>query len=382
MLLSNDFSLSRFTFDLISILLIILIIGIISSLFYQKQIFDWFKDLLYFLKPILGIILGYLLIKKINNKRFFLNTLVYMSLIFALFHISSVLINTNFSTDTINDIRNTNGLANPLELLALIILISSYRYDYLQIVNKQKKLLIFVLTLSVILYFSRTMVVAFIIMISTVYSYTKLTTKGFKYGLVLFSLTGLFYIYLFSIDLERDQPGLESFLYKMKIAPSEIFSPTINIDKKNHKNLWDHWRAYETNMAYKQMKLHPISFVNGYGFGSLVDLKFVAPLNEQGMRYIPILHNGYFYILFKTGFVGLFFYLSFLLLLYFQSYKNKISIDEQVVRNFISAIGLYFVFSSFIITGIYNLEETYTFILGGFLFLLSKITTNKLSKKN
>jgi O-antigen ligase len=100
------------------------------------------------------------------------------------------------------------------------------------------------------------------------------------------------------------------------------------------------------------------------------------------MRFIPILHNGYFFVLFKTGFIGLFLYLTFLLSLYFQSYKNKISIDEQIVRNFISAIGLFFIFSSLIVTGIYNLEENYTFLLGGFLYLLSNIKTNKLSKSN
>jgi len=373
---------SRFSFNLISILMIIVFIGILSSFFYQNQLFNKIKDLLYFSKPIIGIILGYLLVKKINDKNYFIKALIYISLIFAIYHITNVFINTNFSTDSINDIRNTSGLANPLELFSLIILISSFRYNYLQVTIKRKKILISILSLSVILYFSRTMAVAFIIMILAVNGYAKLTTKGFKYGIIIFSLIGLFYFYLFSVEIKRDQPGLESFLYKLKIAPSEIFSPAKKIDTKNHKNLWDHWRAYEANMAYNQMKLKPISFLNGYGFGSLVDLKFIAPLNEKGMRFIPILHNGYSFVLYKTGFIGLFLYLTFLLSLYFQSYKNKISKDEQVVRNFVSAIGLYFIFTSLIITGIFNLEENYTFLLGGFLYLLSDIKTNKLSKSN
>ena len=373
---------SRFSFNLISILLVILFIGIVSSFFYQNQLFNKTKDLLYFSKPIISISLGYFLIKKINDQSYFLKTIIYISLIFAIFHIISVFINTDFSTDSINDIRNTNGLGNQLELLALIILVSLFKYNYLQIAIKRKKLLIFIISLSAILYFSRTMVVAFIIMILAINGYTKFTAKGFKYGLIVISLMGLFYFYLFSIDLKRDEPGIESFLYKMKIAPSEIFYAVKKIDTKNHKKLWDHWRAYEANMAYQQMKLQPLSFFNGYGFGSKVDLKFVAPLNEQGIRHIPILHNGYFNVLFKTGLIGLFFYMSFLLLLYVQSYKNKISTDEQVIRNFISALGLYFIFTSLIITRIYNLEENYTFILGGFLFLLSKYTTNQLSNNN
>jgi len=371
---------SRFSFGLISILIIVLIIGIISSFFYQKHLFDWFKDLLYFSKPILGILLGYFLIKKINNKNFFLKALIYVSLLFAIYHIFNVFITTDFSTDSISTIRNENGLSNPLELLALIILISSYRFDFLAVINRRRKTIIFTLALSLILYFSRTMVVAFIIMLLAINGYTKLTTKGFKYGVGIMLLVGLFYLYLFSINLKRNQPGIESFLYKIKIAPSEIFSPAKSIDIKNHKNLWDHWRAYETNLAYMQMKKHPISFLNGYGFGSLVDLKFVAPLNEQGMRFIPILHNGYTNILFKTGFLGLFFYISFLLSLYIQSYKTKSYTGEEIIRNIISAIGLYFIFTSLIITGIYNLEEKYSLILGGFLFLLSKIDTNQINE--
>ena len=382
LLLNNDYRISKFTFGLISILLIIIFIGIISSFFYHKLPYDWIKDILYFSKPIFGITLGYLLISKINNKQFFFKSIIYLAIIFAVYHIFNVLVNTSFSTDSINDIRNTNGLANPLELLALIILITSYRYDYLKIVKKRKVLYIFILSISMILYFSRTMVVSFAIMMLATNGYAKLTTKGLKYGLVFIIITGLFYSYLFSVELKRDEPGMESFFYKMKIAPSEIFLPTKNIDLKDHKKLWDHWRAYEASMTYKQMKLKPISFLNGYGFGSKVDLKFAAPLNEQGIRYIPILHNGYFNVLFKTGIIGLVFYISFLLLLYIQSYKKKISIDEQVVRNFISAIGIYFIFTSLIITGMYNLEENYTFILGGFLFLLSKYKTNQLSTNN
>ncbi|MCF6297793.1 MAG: O-antigen ligase family protein [Flavobacteriaceae bacterium] len=367
---------------MISILLTLLIIGVFSSFFYQNHLFNKVKDLLYFSKPIIDITLGYLLVKRINDKNFFLKTVIYISLIFALFHISSVLLNTNFSTDSVNDIRNTNGLANPLELLALIIIIISYRFDFFRVIKKRKGFILFIISLSILFYFSRTMLVAFILMVFAVFGYAKLTAKGLKYGMIAISLVGLFYFYLFSIDLKRDEPGLESFFYKMKIAPSEIFFTKKEIDIKNHKNLWDYWRAYEANMAYQQMKLRPISFINGFGFGSLVDLKFVASLNEKGMRYIPILHNGYSFVLFKTGLLGLIFYLYFLFSLYFQSYKKKISKDEMLIRNFISAIGLYFIFTSFIITGIYNLEVIYTFILGGFLFLLSKTTTNPLNKNN
>ena len=47
------------------------------------------------------------------------------------------------------------------------------------------------------------MLVAFIIMGLAVNGYTKLSVKGLKYAFIVISLIGAFYIYLFSVDIER-----------------------------------------------------------------------------------------------------------------------------------------------------------------------------------
>ena len=177
------------------------------------------------------------------------------------------------------------------------------------------------------------------------------------------------------MKLDPDTPGLESFFYKIRNAPLEMFSSPESYDSNDHKRIFDRWRAYEAKMALRQMSETKLNYIFGKGFGSLVDLKFVAPLNNEGMRYIPIIHNGYVYVFFKTGLLGLFIYSVFLLSLYFQSYKKSLSIDETAIRNFISGFGVYFLVSSFVITGIYNLEEPSSFLLGSFLFLL--INTRK-----
>lgn len=372
LLLSHDYKISKFSFNLIIILLILLIIGIFSSLFNQKLLYDWLKDIMYFLKPILAIVTGYLLVSKINDKQFFFKAIIYVAIVFSIFHIIGVVVNTDFATDSINEIRKHHGISNLLELMALIVLIGSYKFEYLNVIKHKlvKKIILLILSVSIVFYFSRTMLIALIIMGLAVYGYTKLSVKGLKYAFILLSLIGVFYIYLFSVDIKRDEPGIDSFLYKMKIAPTEIFSSAVEIDKKNHENLWDYWRAYEADMALDQMSLQPFSYFMGVGFGSLVDLKFKAPLNKDGMRYIPLLHNGYVYLIFKTGFIGLFFYVIFLGYLYIQSYnKNKFG-NEIVIRNLIAGIGLFFIFTSLITTGIFNSNEIYTFLLGGFLFLL------------
>ncbi len=357
--------------------MILLIIGVFSSFFNQKMFYDWLKDFIYFFKPILGIVTGYFLVSRINDKQFFFRAILYIATVYSIFHVIGTVVNTNIATDSINEIRKRNGMSNYLELMALIILVGSYKFEYLNVVKHRliKKIILLILSISIVFYFSRTMLIAFIIMSLAIFGYTKLSTKGLKYAIVFLSLFGVFYIYLFSIDIKRDQPGIDSFLYKMKIAPSEIFSSSLEIDKKNHTKLWDHWRAYEVEMAIDQMNLQPFSYFIGFGFGSLVDLKFEAPLNKEGMRYIPLLHNGYVYVLFKTGFIGLFFYIIFLGYTYIQSYKRNKPRNEIVIRNLISGIGLFFIFTSLITTGIFNANELYTFFLGGFLFLLHDINS-------
>ena len=85
-------------------------------------------------------------------------------------------------------------------------------------------------------------------------------------------------------------------------------------------------------MALEQMNEEPVSFIIGKGFGALVDLKFKAPLSSENIRFIPILHNGYSYILFKTGIIGLFLYLIFLISLYYSSYIKRYSLMSKLLR--------------------------------------------------
>jgi len=164
--------------------------------------------------------------------------------------------------------------------------------------------------ISFFLYFSRTMWVAIFLLLIVSFGYAKISLKALKYLGLGALLIGAFYAYLYSTEIAREGEGMQAFLYKMKIAPEEIFTPKIDINDK--AALWDHWRAYEAQMAFEQM--HGMQHVFGKGFGALVDLHFVAPLNDEGMQYIAHLHNGYALVYYKTGLLGLFTYSLFLAL--------------------------------------------------------------------
>ncbi|MGK0411967.1 MAG: hypothetical protein ACJA1B_000155 [Polaribacter sp.] len=363
---------SKISKDLVVIVLFlasVVLLACISSLFNNYVVYDWIKDFAYFTRPIAAILAGYLVSKKINNFKSILKIIVGVSFIFAVIHILKVLFLVDFRNASVSNIRNAAGISNQIEIFALVILLVSKKYKELEIIHNKwyKKIILIVFFISFSLYFSRTMIVALVIFLLASYSYLIITKKAIKYGLLILVSFSLFYAYLFSREFERDKPGIESFLYKMKVAPAEIFLPVKSIDIKDHAKLWDRWRAYEASMAINQMNTFS-SFVIGKGFGALVDLKFYAPLGSENMRYIPTLHNGYVTIFFKTGVIGLLFYLMFLLVLYLYSYKKANFIQQRVIYNLIGGIAVYYVFTTLIITGIYNVMDIYTFILGILLY--------------
>ncbi|MFD0990555.1 O-antigen ligase family protein [Mariniflexile jejuense] len=350
-----------------------------SAFFSNPTTYNFIRDLLYFSKPLILILVGYFAARKINNWKTIFKIVIYLGVAYAIYHIVNVIVNVNFKTASAAGIRATCGLSNILEIFAIALLFLSYKYPLFNIIksNKAKNFYLALLLVSFLFYFSRTMFVAIFFLILGALNYLKINKKGLKYGVIILILFGGFYTYLFSKEFDRKGNGLESFLYKMKIAPSEIFSP--KLDLKNHAALWDHWRAYEAYCAFEGLNKQPTKYINGYGFGSLVDLKFNAPLSsEGGVQFIPILHNGYVFILYKTGIVGLLLYLVFLFALYFKSYSKQNNIQSQVFSNLIASTALYLLFSSLIISGLYNVEEVTAIVLGVFLYLG---TNAKLSSK-
>ncbi len=351
-------------------LLIILFIGLTITTFYAYNFVDISKDIAYFSKPILILFIGYALIQSIDDELFLFRSFIYLAIIFAFIHLYKLFTYPQLFSISINKLRTDTGLSNDVELLAFVFLLLGFKYPKMKIFQQSltTKIVLTLLFISFFLYFSRTMWLALFLLLLTAFGYAKISLKALKYIAIVLLIIGGFYIYLFSIEINRNDPGISSFLYKMKIAPEEIFLP--KIDLNNHAALWDHWRAYEAQMAFNQTK--GFQHIVGHGFGSLVDLQFKAPLNDEGMRYISHLHNGYALVYYKTGLVGVLFYMIFLLHLYlFTFYKKNIQPDFPIT-NLIAAMGVYLLFSTLIISGAYNLRDVYLFALGGFFALYDK----------
>lgn len=351
---------------------ILFFIGFAGFFFHDYSTFNFVKDIFHFIKPILGISIGYLFFSKSQNIAVFIKTIIFVSLFSAIIHLIVLLTTGSIFTGSVEAIRSLSR-DNFLELFAIFFLIYFRKFEGYLLFEKKiiHRLILGLLLLSCILYFSRTMLIVAFILYASVNGYSRLTVKSIKIIGVFLLCVGLMYAYLFSIKIDRRAEGLENFLFKIKNAPEELFVTKIN--RNDHKDLWDHWRGYEAKRALELMKKQPSSYVVGTGQGSLVNLKFKAPLTSdgsKGLKYISELHNGYIYIFYKTGIIGLVILLSFLFSIY--NTINKKEWKNKMDAVFISAIGIIFLFSTLTITGIYNSRDIIIFILGALLFFLHK----------
>lgn len=362
----------RFYRILVPIILIILI-GFVGMIFNKYKIYNIIKDIFHFTRPLIAIILGYLFYKRINNFKLFIKTIVIIGFISSIAHYYIIFfVNSNFNS--INTLRE-NAKDNVLELFALFFFSFYKKFQKEDLFNNKlyKQIIYGSLLLSCILYFSRTMILMSVIILLTVYGYTIITKKALKIIGVLTILLIVFYVFLFSINIQRNKKGLESFLYKIKNAPAEVFKT--KIDRENHADLWDHWRGYEAKRAFALLNDNPEGYIIGLGYGSLVNLKFFAPLSTdvKGMKYISELHNGYIFMLYKTGIFGIILYFMLLYNLY-----KKIYIKKNFQKVFISSIALCIMIASIVIGSIFNGNPTMLLLLGALLFFDEKETSKPL----
>lgn len=348
-------------------LLLIFGLGFVVFFFHNYKVFNLLKDIFHFIKPILGLLIGYFFYRKINDFRQFVKTIVICGFLCAIVHFIILFSSGNAFSGSLSGVREYTK-DNYLELFAVFFLVYHKKFFHRPLFASRVNhyLVLAFLLPSCILYFSRTMIIVAVVLLLSLHGVTYITKRTLKVIGLFLLLIAAGYIYLFSIKIERKETGVEAFFYKVKNAPAELFTTRINRD--DHRDLWDHWRGYEAKRAFALMKKQPSSFVVGTGQGSLVNLKFKAPLGTdgQGMKFISELHNGYVYMFYKTGAIGLFLLLFFLLSLYLQIYLNRKS--NKFIQIMVSAIGLIFLFTTLTITGIYNVKDIMVFILGALLY--------------
>lgn len=123
----------------------------------------------------------------------------------------------------------------------------------------------------------------------------------------------------------------------------------------------DHWRGFEAYRAEKTYETYSAGDkIFGGGGGSLVDLGIAMQLSAtQAFKYIPITHNGYMYLLIKTGVCGWCLFALFILQLLVTAWKAlRLRTAEATLAGLaLLWTPLVIVATQGVITGLFNKGE-------------------------
>jgi hypothetical protein len=149
------------------------------------------------------------------------------------------------------------------------------------------------------------------------------------------------------------------------------------ISISNYENFNDialNWRGFETFKTFQQYwSGTTFQLFIGQGFGALTDLGFYMGLGGDAsveFRYIPVMHNGYGYILLKYGFLGFLLYITFYVKLISISLRHHNSNAPQIAFYARFLLGLTLALACVMIVGggMAELVNSEYVILTGVLF--------------
>ena len=118
-----------------------------------------------------------------------------------------------------------------------------------------------------------------------------------------------------------------------------------------------------------------MNYIIGQGFGKLIDLKIEIQLTTESWQFIPLVHNGYMYILVKTGLLGVLFFFIFLIKFYPSKKSKRIPQKHLYLRVILKSLIISCVLTNFVINGFFNLEMQFLLICLGAFFNYLKIET-------
>lgn len=184
-----------------------------------------------------------------------------------------------------------------------------------------------------------------------------------------------------TLDLGSDETR-QSFLGKIARSVEEL---TVD-EYSDLRSINLNWRGYETARAVRTyLGGTPVQLIAGQGFGAQVDLGLFMPLSSSGgvrerIRFAPILHNGFAYLLVKAGPVAIVLFGYSMFGLYKvgrggAGYAGAGTAKEA--SRLMQAIAVSLVFATIFISGVFNRLDMFPYMLAAG-FLLGALSAPKL----
>lgn len=332
-------------------LLLLLVIPLFWAFFLSFQASFYFvtQALFYLTTPFLLTFLG-MKISRIANQQLVFKYIIYSGTIGALFYVGISFYFYGFESFTNPYIlREFFAWGSIASVLTVFIVSFSEKFGIVVIRNKQLKYCIVGVNLLAT-YFSASRTYYFIFLIFTLvflYNYSKKLT-------FLFLVFSIFFTSAFLIS------NSDNILIK------KIQSGTTEISMGNYQtdeDIVSKYRGYESNMALETyLGGTELNLIFGHGFEKQVDLKTEVLLGDTFRRVIPVIHNGYLYLLIKEGFLGLIFYFIFFVKLFKFRYHTK----EFLFFNIIITCCIFsLLFSNYVVGTFFSMEMSLLWIVFG-----------------
>ncbi len=362
-LVFSSFKIKKFFVAYTWPLIFIIILGLYGVA--VNPLAHYLRDVIYALIPVALIHLGFYFSSHVHWLKF-VRLMIVVGLCFSIYHLHFFLVNPELLNSDLVKVRGEAGGVHDLSVLALVIALFHGRVAGHKIFTNRafRYVVLFFCLLSLVLSYSRTSLLMAIVLSLALWG------VGLRVNIKLITAAIFAISCVFFLSMVGSGGGQVTFSDKLKKSITEVAIS----DYKSKSDINEYWRGYEAYRAALSFASAPFSQkIVGQGFGSLVDLGFYIKLGEREYRYIPVLHNGYMYILVKTGVLGVFLYLFFYLRLLRYSFvcsKSSNAEDLFFVR-LLFGIVVCLILTMVVIGGMAEFQNIELIILVG--FLLNKI---------
>lgn len=363
---------------------LIIVFGLTTGIGSEQYLY--LKDAWYISNPAVIISVGYVLYRCKPDVARGLRAFIIGGTLTALLYLSSFVIHPDLIFQSAVRIRETIGVGYYAPALAFTILCAHYKNwtEKLELPKWLAFCCFLVCGAAIVLCFSRTMLLATVI--------GALTVAGFFAGrewqrIALIAVPGLLLISVLKLTVDVDSREVQStFIGKLARSLDEI-SVQEYVD---YKSINENWRGYETARALKlYYSGSPLQWLFGHGFGAQVDLGLAMPLGggdgekAEVRRFIPILHNGYAYLVVKGGAAAILLFVYVLFWLYWvgrQAANARADLPLTVHARLLQAIALVLAFTTWVVAGVFNKLDMFPFLLAAG-FLLAATTRTDMSRE-
>ena len=289
-----------------------IIISVLASILNNFDIRNLIVGIINLSNPVLFLSIGAVL-TLVCSKKNFLKYVVFSGMLVAIFQL--YLLARNISTaDSINSLR-MSMLATP-DIIPITLILLMYRKNLNIDINKLITEIAFIITVvSFVVSFSRTLILQLVIYI-LVFSIDRRSIKR-NITVYLAIMLSAVVAYFFFINNSFG----DAFIEKIGKSSTEVSSYN---DWNQLSTILNNWRGYEVYSANVQFNMNGMfDKIFGEGLASQI---YVGPyaiyVGVNGMS-IPYLHNSYYTLLIKLGYIGLLYYIFFLAINFFFYLKKS-----------------------------------------------------------